>query len=89
MMTTRMGGAVAGVVMALMLAGCSTQPRQVANADRAPTVGECLWARGASVPMESGAGVSMDFYAVQSCEAEVREWHRRRAERQAQAVPNP
>lgn len=83
------GRAVAGVVMVMMLAGCGTQPGKVANVDRAPTVGECLWARGASVPMESGAGVSMDFYAVQSCEAEVREWHRRRAERQAKASANP
>lgn len=89
MMTMRTGSALAGVVMALMLAACGTRPRKVANVDRAPTVGECLWARGASVPMESGAGVSMDFYAVQSCEAEVREWHRRRAERQAKAEPNP
>lgn len=76
---------MACVSAVLMLAACGAQPRKVASADRAPTVGECLWARGASVPMESGAGVSMDLYAVQSCEAEVRDWHRRRAQRQATA----
>lgn len=89
MMTMKTGRVVAGAVMMLVLAGCAAQPRRAANVDRAPTVGECLWARGASVPMESGAGVSMDFYALQSCEAEVREWHRKRAERQVKTAPNP
>lgn len=89
MMTMKTGRAVAGAVVVLMLAGCAAQHRRAANVDRAPTVGDCLWARGASVPMESGAGVSMDLYAVQSCEAEVREWHRKRAQRQAKTAPNP
>lgn len=66
------------IVVALLLSACGNVP---SGPPRPMTVGECMWSRGASSVFESGGGSHIDYYALQSCEAEVEALNRKRKEK--------
>lgn len=78
------GRSVGVCAVVALLSACAVAPRDVS---RAPTMGDCLWARGQSMPSEGLGGVQIDSNAIQSCDAEIRAWEQRQAAKQATAKP--